>query len=240
MLGRKLQLEKNKLQADSSLYAGRVIASLAYDATKKQYLDEELNAKSNKTSIIQNKIQQAEYNKSITLLNQQTLQETYDLIEKVRNSLQKLYAVYVDWEQKYVIKSPLEGKVVFFQFWKVNQYIASGEAMVMVVPKIQNYIARASLPSWGIGKIKQDQRALIKLSEYPFQEFGMVEGVVQNISPVSMDNNYLLEINLKNGLTTTMNKQIPNQPELIGSAEVLTSDKSILARIFEKLIVISQ
>jgi len=40
---------------------------------------------------------------------------------------------------------------------------------------------------------------------------------------------------LTNGLTTNMNKKIPSQAELPGIAEVLTDNKNILERLFEKI-----
>ena len=105
----------------------------------------------------------------------------------------------------------------------------------MIVPLVQHYIARSLLPVNGAGKVNTGQKTLIKLYSYPFEEFGMVEGKVSSISSVALDTAYLMEIQLTNGLTTTTNKRITPQPELTGVAEILTNDKSVSERLFEKV-----
>jgi multidrug resistance efflux pump len=139
------------------------------------------------------------------------------------------------WEQQYLVKSPVAGKVSFFKFWKAHQFVSSGEAVLMIVPPVQHYVAKATLPVFGAGKVKKGQKVLIKLSAYPFREFGMIRGNISNVSAVALDTAYAMDIQLANGLLTTAHRQIPSQPQLPGIAEVLTNDMSILERLFYSL-----
>ncbi len=95
------------------------------------------------------------------------------------------------------------------------------------------YEVRAQLPIYSSGKVKNGQKALIKLQEYPYAEFGMIIGTVRDITNVSLDSVYLVNISLTNGLHTTLNKKIPNKPSISGTADIITSNKSILQRIFQ-------
>ena len=235
LLKEQLMLENKKFLADSSLVKDKVIAPLEFDNSKKELLNKQMNADATKTSILQNKLQQTEYLKTITDLQQQKLQREYDLTQQIRDNVKRLQGELEVWEQKYLIKSPVDGKAVFFKFWKENQYVTNGEAVLMVVPPVQNYVAKAALPIDGAGKVKAGQKVLIKLSSYPFEEFGMIRGKVEAISTVALDTAYSMEIQLINGLITTTRKQIPSQPQLSGAAEVVTSDKNILERLFEKI-----
>lgn len=235
LLKQQLSLEKKKFIADSSLVIDKVIAPLEFDNSKKELINKQMNADATRTSMLQNKLQQTEYLKNITDLQQQKLQQENDLKQKIRENVKRLQGQMEIWEQHYLIKSPVEGKATFFKFWKENQYITSGEPVVVIVPPVQSYIAKSSLPLDGAGKVRAGQKVLIKLSAYPFQEFGMIEGRVRSVSSVPLDTAYSMEINLSNGLTTTLHKQIVAQPQLAGTAEVLTNNKSILKRLFEKI-----
>jgi len=235
LLKQQLMLEKKKFEADSSLVKDKVIAPLEFDNSKKELINKQMNADAIKSGIIQNKLQQTEYLKTITGLQQEKLQQQNDLQQKIRENVKRLQGQWEIWQQKYLMKSPVDGKAVFFNVWKENQYVANGEAVLMIVPPVQNYVAKASLSVDRAGKVKAGQKVLIRLSSYPFEEFGMIEGRVKNISAVALDTAYSLEITLANRLTTTTNKQIPSQPQLSGMAEVLTDNKNILERLFEKI-----
>jgi multidrug resistance efflux pump len=234
-LKQQLMLEKKKFEADSYLVKEKVIAPLEFDNSRKELIDKQMNADATKSGIIQNKLQQTEYIKTITDLQQQKLQQENDLQQKIREDVKRLQGQLEVWEQKYLMKSPVDGKAVFFNVWKENQYVSNGDAVLMIVPPVQNYVAKASLPVYGAGKVKVGQNVLIKLSSYPFEEFGMVRGSVHDVSTVALDTAYSMEIQLTGGLTTTLQKTIPPQPQLTGVAEILTSDKNILERLFEKL-----
>ena len=106
---------------------------------------------------------------------------------------------------------------------------------MMVTPPTQQYIARGELGIDRSGKIEAGQDVLIKLSAYPFEEYGMLRGKVVSRSAVAMDSIYFLEIKLENGLKTNAGKVIPDQPQLEGVGEILTEDKSVLQRLFEKV-----
>jgi multidrug efflux pump subunit AcrA (membrane-fusion protein) len=237
LLKQQLSLERKKFIADSSLVVDKVIAPLEFDNSKKELINKQILADATRASILENKLQQAEYMKTITELKQQKLQQENELEQRIRENVKRLQGQIEIWEQQYVIKSPEDGNISFFKFWKENQYINSGEAMVMIVPPLQHYIARSALPVYGAGKVKTGQKVLIKLSSFPFQEFGMIKGSVESVSSVALDTAYSMQIKLSHGLLTTTNKNIPAQPQFSGIAEVITNDKNVLERLFEKITV---
>lgn len=235
MLQQQLMLEQKRFKIDSQLAREKVIAPLELDNSKRQLLDKQMTADATRANLLQNKLQQTEYLKTITDLQQQSLQQENDLQQKVREQVKQLQGQLEVWEQQYLVKSPVAGKVSFFKFWKAHQFVSSGEAVLMIVPPVQRYVAKATLPVFGAGKVKKGQKVLIKLSAYPFREFGMIRGNISNVSAVALDTAYAMDIQLANGLLTTARRQIPSQPQLPGIAEVLTNDMSILERLFYSL-----
>lgn len=235
MLQQQLMLEQKRFKIDSQLAREKVIAPLELDNSKRQLLDKQMTADATRANLLQNKLQQTEYLKTITDLQQQSLQQENDLQQKVREQAKQLQGQLEVWEQQYLVKSPVAGKVSFFKFWKAHQFVSNGEAVLMIVPPVQHYVAKATLPVFGAGKVKKGQKVLIKLSAYPFREFGMLRGNISNVSAVALDTAYAMDIQLANGLLTTARRQIPSQPQLPGIAEVLTNDMSILERLFYSL-----
>ncbi|MBS1663681.1 MAG: HlyD family efflux transporter periplasmic adaptor subunit [Bacteroidetes bacterium] len=236
MLQEQLSLQHNRFTADSSLVTDRVISPLEYEESKKKMLDQQMSMGNNKSSIIQNNLQQIGYQKDIAQLTLQKQSEENNLQEKVKDAVRRLKGQYAQWEQAYVISSPTNGKVTFFKFWKENQYVTAGEGIMMVTPPIQAYIVHGTVGLDNTGKIKVGQRVIMKLPAYPFEEYGVLNGHVAGRSVVAMDGNFSLEIKLDNDLTTNTGKTIPPQPEVEALGEILTENKSILQRLFERII----
>jgi multidrug efflux pump subunit AcrA (membrane-fusion protein) len=235
MLQEQLKLQHNRFAADSSLVKDRVISRSEYETSRKTMLDQQMSTQTNRSSIIQNSLQQTEYQKNIAEISQQKRSQENTLQQKIRDASSRFSGQYAQWEQNYIIKSPIAGIVSFFKFWKENQFVQAGEGIMMVTPPTQQYIARGELGLDRSGKIEAGQDVLIKLTAYPFEEYGMLRGKVISRSAVAMDSAYLLEIKLENGLKTNAGKVIPAQPELEGMGEILTEDKSVLQRLFEKV-----
>jgi multidrug resistance efflux pump len=232
---RQLSIEATRLKRDSILLSQKVISPAEFESRNKDYLNQQRNNNAAGGSMVQNDLNQLEYQKAITDLQQQQSKELNDKTQAVKDLVKRTVGDIAIWEQKYLIKSPVEGKVIFFNYWKENQFVNAGETLVTIVPPVQEYIARAFLPVYGAGKVKANQKTLIKLAAYPYQEFGMLRGKVTAISPVAFDSAFSMEIHLSNGMVTAVNKQIPAQPEYSGIAEILTDDKTIMERLFEKI-----
>ncbi|HEV2481170.1 MAG TPA: HlyD family efflux transporter periplasmic adaptor subunit [Puia sp.] len=231
----QFMLGRNKFVADSSLARDRIIAPREFDNSRSELISKELTVDATHSTVIQNDLQEVEYRKSITDLEQQRLQQDDDYRERIGQNIKKLRGEFAVWAQKYLIRSPVDGKTVFFGVWKVNQYVNAGEGILIVVPPIQDYIAKAMLPVRGAGKVKIGQRVYIKLAAYPYQEFGVIKGTVAQISSVPLDTIYSVEISLDKKLRTNIDKEIPPQAQLTGTAEVLTNNKSIFKRLFENI-----
>jgi multidrug resistance efflux pump len=232
---KQLCIEKARLKRDSILLSQKVISPAEFEARNKDYLSQQRNSAAAGSGIIQSDMANIEYQKAITDIEQQQLKEKNDRIMAIQDITKRLLAQIDSWEQQYLIKTPVAGKVIFFKYWKENQVVKAGETVVTVVPPVQQYIARAFVPVQGAGKIKQGQEALIKLDAFPYHEFGMLRGKVSFMSPVAIDTAFPIDIELVQGMKTAVNKEIPAQPEYTGFAEIITEDKNILQRIFEKI-----
>ena len=89
------------------------------------------------------------------------------------------------------------------------------------------------IPVSGSGKVKAGQRVNIKLLNYPFMEFGALQGRITKISPIQQEKSYLAEVILPNGLVTTYGKKLAYLSGMSGSAEIITAERRLIERIFQ-------
>jgi multidrug resistance efflux pump len=236
MLQEQLRLQHNRFAADSTLVTDRIISPLEYEESKRKMLDQQMSTGNNRSSMIQNDLQEIGYQKDIAQLTLQKQSEENNLQQKIKDAVRRFDGQYAQWEQNYMIESPASGKVTFFKFWKENQFVTSGEGIMMVTPPMLGWVVHGTIGVDNMGKIRAGQRVIIKLPAYPFEEYGVLNGTIVGRSMVAMDGNYSLEIKLDNGLVTNIGKTIPQQPELDAVGDILTGNKSILERLFEKII----
>lgn len=93
-----------------------------------------------------------------------------------------------------------------------------------------------SVPSSGIGKIKEGQQVIVKLNGFPYMEFGIIRGIVRNISIVPEESQYDLrypvEIQFPEGLVTSYNKQVTFFIHMDGTAEIITEERRLIEYFF--------
>jgi multidrug resistance efflux pump len=67
------------------------------------------------------------------------------------------------WKEKYLVESPIKGKVTFTSYWNENQVIKAGDILATVIPEDTNrIIVRADVPVSGLGRVKVGQEVNIK------------------------------------------------------------------------------
>jgi hypothetical protein len=93
------------------------------------------------------------------------------------------------------------------------------------------------------GKVTEGQTVNIKLSGFPYLEYGMVQGIIRSKSKVSSDDAYMIEIELPQGLKTLYGRQLEFTQNMQGTAEIITNDRSLLEKMvspFRHMISISK
>ena len=227
------EFERNKtLKNIGAISDTELEASEAYYLQQQQKLDELDN------EIINNKIQ-IEKNELLILEAQQKNNENRSGgLFSIQEDVQRMKSEVENWKQTFLITAPIDGKVSLIQYWSSQQFVNENEAMLTIVPTNNSgkMIGKAILPLERSGKVKPTMRANIRLDGYPYQEFGSIEAVVKNISAVPQQNAYQIELEVPATLITTYQKEIPFRQEMQGTANIITEDRRILERVFDKIL----
>ena len=91
---------------------------------------------------------------------------------ELTNAVAQLMTALGEWETFCLPTAPVDGKVAFMQLWKEGQYVDVDETMFVVVPDGESeFVGKALLPMQGSGKVRTEQRAVIRLSGFSEQEY---------------------------------------------------------------------
>jgi len=153
-------------------------------------------------------------------------------INALEEAINNLKASFSSWEQNYLLVAPVSGSVTFNRFWSENQNVKTGEKVMTIIPaEAGSIVGKIQLPTEGAGKVKISDQVNIRFDNYPHLEYGMVKGLVSNISRVPEDDLYTVEVDLPAGLRTYYNIEIPFSQNMQGQAEILTDKMRILERV---------
>ncbi|MBC9909094.1 HlyD family efflux transporter periplasmic adaptor subunit [Chitinophaga varians] len=241
IISEQLEINRQRYLLDSQLKSERVISLVELQETQKKLLDQKLTSESNLNSITQTDLQQSELSRKMIELREQNVNEESRLWREVKVACRKFIGMFEQWEDHFVIKTSAQGQVSFFRYWKENQVVEAGKGIMMIVPNHERYQVRAEVGINKSGKIKTGQKVIIKLKSYPYQEFGVIQGRVSLISGLAMDSLYSMNISLNSAqLVTSTGLTLPTQPQLDGTAEILTNNRSIISRLFESLNIFAE
>lgn len=189
---------------------------------------------------VQNLIALNSLRKEKVRLEHQARAEEVQKTSEIRISLTALRTGFQNWEKNALWIAPCSGKVLFNKLLQVNRFYKANEASIVIVPQGSGYGSVASVVSTGAGKLAVGQKAFIELIDYPKTEFGMLEGRVISMTQIDKEGKYEVNIRLVNQLKTTYNKWIPAKAQLKGTVKIITKEKRLLARFFEKLTGLTQ
>ncbi len=228
---KQIDMERNK-----HLLEKGVISQQAYELKQLDFIQMQKNISSMAISISQmtEAISSANQILKNTRINEQednmrfskNLKQSYDLLKEAIRG----------WEYNYVLSSSINGVVSFQDFWGVNQFVDVGSVVFSILPTdTSNLVGKLVITAQNAGKVTIGQKVLIKLDNYPYQQFGMLVGIVTNFSISPNDEgNYTVFISLPKGTKTTYNKTFTFIQELLGNAEIVTEDLSVAERLFYK------
>ncbi len=239
----ELRQADERFKANEKLYNDKVIS-------RQEYFDEAAKLRQKKLALEQQTRSALQNSASIADNNKQQADIAYEQTEKeasqlaaIRGQVRNLQNFVQSWKLKYLLYAPYKGKMHFLRPLQVNETINAGEEIGAVVPANFSYIAYVNIPAQGSGKIKQGQKAHLMLDQFPYNEYGYLEGRVGSISvlPQTADNSsslgtqksavYRVSIVLPDTLVTSYHRKVSFNPEMTAQARIITKDRNLLQRL---------
>ncbi|GHT66415.1 hemolysin [Bacteroidia bacterium] len=233
---KELEIAKSAYEREKHLFERGTISKAEMETAESVWLNIHQSLQQLQTNLASDRIESGQLQESLSKLDIQYQREQNNLFSNLKTAKNELETAIENWEQTYLLISPISGTVTFNTFWTSNQFTNLGDKVLAVIPENPGkIIGRIKSPESMSGKIKPWQRVNIKMNGYPYMEYGTLQGTVKTISLVPNENNYAIEVNLTNGLTTNTGKILDFTGELTGQAEIITDDRSLFDRIFAPL-----
>ncbi|MEM8907821.1 MAG: HlyD family efflux transporter periplasmic adaptor subunit [Bacteroidota bacterium] len=235
-----LALSNSDLERNRDLLNEDVASKKQVEDAEARYLQQKRELETLSSQVFNNNIQIEELNLRKMDLKRGNNEGLHLQELALQEDLDRLRSDVKSWKQRYLIVAPISGKISMSRIWSAQQFLKANEELLTVVPeeKAGEIIGKAVLPPAGSGKVKVGMPANVRLNGYPYQEYGSVETTVKNISLVPEQGQFLVELNVPDRLVTSYQKSIPFRQEMGGVAHIITEDRRILERIFDKILSI--
>ena len=221
-----------KYGVNKKLYQDKVYGKMEFLDFENTFLQKKKDNENYGKVLVENSLTLSERQKQLVELDFEFVQKTRTFRDNIRQSVQNIDNLLANWQQNYVITSPSDGTLSFLKNLTENQPVRMGDTLFVVMPNNQPIVALAMVSAQNFGKVKTGQKVIIKLVNYPFEEYGSLTGNIQEIEPTASGGQYRVKMTLTNGLKTNYGKTLPFKNEMQGSLEIITEDMRLLERTF--------
>lgn len=235
-LEKDYQLALKDYDRHVKLFDDKVIPEQELERVQSHLFAKKLAFENSRTTLANLQIQIGQLKNSIKELEMEQKQQHEILFSAMRVSETNLIAQIENWEQRYLLRSPQKGNCVFIRVWAIDQNLNANETVFTILPeRYGNIIGTMQVPASGAGKVKSGQKVNIRLDNYPYMEFGMLEGSIANISDVPEQGLYYATVDFTEVLKTSYGKELAFNQRLTGTAEIITNDIRLFHRILQPL-----
>jgi multidrug resistance efflux pump len=226
------KIERKKFGRDSALYSAGLIPENDLEKSRQSLIRIDIELQQVRLEQSAKSIEMAEKQQLFQDYRINRIEENGKFNSLLEESFLNLKAQADIWENNYLLVSPFNGTVSFTRFWSANQSVKKDEPVVTIIPyDAGELLGRMNLKMQRSGKVKTGQMVFIKLSSYPYLEYGMLKGVVKSISLLPSGDEYIIEISLPEGLRTLYGINIEFTQKMQGTAEIITEDVRLLQKM---------
>lgn len=236
-----LRVQESALKRDSVLYGLNAITLVEYESSRQAYLSKLSSLRSSESSIQGTQITLVQLEGELQEIDIEDNEQSQGYMRRYSQAVTSMESAMASWRESYALVSPCAGTVSMPAFWNNGQYVSVGETVASIVPLVsKECTGRARIESSGIGKVKVGQDVRVQLNGFPYMEYGILRGVVTDVSPVPerlQDGSisYTLEIQFPEGLVTTYGKGLPFIQGMDGTAEIIAEERMLIMAFLEPL-----
>jgi len=227
-----VKLSQKEYHAKKKLAEKNLVAPLEIARKRGDLRAARLPLLQTESAIIRNHSQQMVKKQKLMELNKQMAQQKSIFLQAL-NSLQSATEA---WEEKYLLTAPVSGKFIYGGILQENQTLRAGQKVGYIQPDNTHFFGEVMISQHSFGKINKGQKVLVRFSGYPYQEFGSVEGRLDYLSAMPVrDSIFVGKVSFPKGFTTNYGKKLSPRNGLMGQAQIITEDMTLLERFYNNI-----
>lgn len=226
-----LKLSEDIYKTNLNLFFDNVIALAELQQIESKYIAKKLLYKQLQSTILNNTNSHYSTTKQLVDINDNIEQEKLNFMKQfniLKNDIS-------NWKHQFILSASDNGKISFAGSIEEFQSVTKGQDLFFVMPENIYYLGEINLDQYNLGKVENGQTVIIKLKSYPFEEYGVVKGVIDNISEIYVNKQYLVKVKLPNGITTNLKKNLKFRFGMLGDAEIITKNTKVIDKLIYKL-----
>lgn len=236
ILAKEIQLTTKNLNRQKEALAIGGVVPEKVEQIEAQLLQMQQQREDIKLQVLNNSIQINTLINNIVNIRQRTEEAGKGQYILAKESWNRLKSSVREWIEQYVLVASIDGRISFFDYWSAQQYVAANTDVFTIIPESKAIHGKVLLPVLGSGKVEVGQKVNIKLSAYPYKEYGIIKGKVNRISLIPKESRLIVDIELPEGLMTTYQKEISFRQQMQGTAEIITKERRLLQRFIESML----
>jgi hypothetical protein len=199
------------------------------------------------SSDIQNQLRVQQVRQQILQRKLTHSEKLADFDRQVLTQLKLMRSAFDEYRERYVLTVREDGKLNWQPTVRAQATVSPTNPLgYLINPNgSDEMIARLQLPTLGQGKITVGDKVILDFAAYPSREYGQVEGKLTSVAPVALpdqNNEYfrLATVALPDSLTTSYGKTLPFQYNLSGTARIITAERTLLQRLLDQFLNLTQ
>lgn len=227
-LEENLKLQQSNVVIKKKLLDKGVISRVDYENSLMDY-----NQREREFLILLSTIESYNLNiiKSIDQSSQISVDRQINIVDLKRSTINSFLILKEEverWKENNIFISPYKGEIDYLKVWNDNHFVTPNEHLITLKPENSRVIGRGAISGVNLGKVRIGQKVIIKLDGYVSTEFGVLEGIIKDVSSYpSSEGLYTVIIEFPETLETSYGLAIPFRPELSGQAEIVLKDQSL-------------
>lgn len=222
-------LAKQEFQRYTQLVEKKAISIAEYEQQQTLFLSKQYPLQQTQSALLANEASYTLKIKETADLDNQITEEKFRFMQ----ALNSLISDAEQWKKQYVLTAPQGGKAVYAGIVQENQHVTIGQEIIYVNPGSTDFFGEITVPQYNMGKLRTGQKVQIKLNSYPFEEYGIVYGHIERISKVPQQDSIFTAKVFIGSIAEEKNIQL--NTGLLGSADIITEDASLLARLYRNV-----
>jgi adhesin transport system membrane fusion protein len=161
------------------------------------------------------------------------------------NSLKEILAAGEDRVKRTDVRSPVRGSVKQIIINTIGGVVRPGDPILEIIPVDDTLLFEVRIRPADIAFLYPGQKAKIKITAYDFSIYGGMEGVVEQISADTIQDErgeyyYRVKLRTRTNAITYRGSKLPIIPGMTASVDILTGKKSVLDYLLKPILKASQ
>lgn len=236
-----LSYERKEVYRDSILLSSKMISQSEYESALKVFLAKENSLAGFDATMANASLSRLQIEQQILELDVQRISKETEYKRRIEQAANDMLGKIALWKEQFTIMAPYDGVVSLQNVWGKGQRVVAGDIISSMAPENGvTVIGKLKASSSGFGKVKVGQTVNIKLSGFPYLEFGIIKGTVKSISSIPVKSQegiyYTVDVVFPEGLISTYCQNIPFVQDMDGVAEIVTDDIRLAEQIIRPLL----